>query len=409
MSTLIIILLILMFIIDLSITLLNYNHRNTPLADNVKGIYDEDTYSKWLNYTMEKLRLETIEKSLNLLILLTLLLSGFFKVLETFSVQTSANTILQTLIFLGIFMGLQLFIGLPFGWFNTFKIEAKYGFNKTSVKTFCLDQIKGLLIGGFLMGAFVYGMQMLYITFANQLLMFILYTWLFVSSIMLITFVLYTKVFVRLFNKLKPIDEGSLKDEIKSLALKTGFSIKAISIMDASKRSTKLNAFFSGLGKTREVVLYDTLVTKLSDEQILAVLAHELGHAKHKDAIRMLFIQILVFGVYAMGIGLILQSSDLFKAFGLTGVNFGFEIILFTILIEPVSLLISIPVSALSRRAEYKADAFSAKLTNKGDMSEALKILVTENYSNLTPHPLYVLLHYYHPPVAERLAAIESK
>ena len=409
MSTLIIILLILMFIIDLSVTLLNYNHRNTPLADNVKGIYDEDTYTKWLNYTMEKLRLETIEKSLNLLILLTLLLSGFFKVLETFSVQTSANTILQTLIFLGIFMGLQLFIGLPFGWFNTFKIEAKYGFNKTSVKTFCLDQIKGLLIGGFLMGAFVYGMQTLYITFADQLLMFILYTWLFVSSIMLITFVLYTKVFVRLFNKLKPIDEGSLKDEIKSLALKTGFSIKAISIMDASKRSTKLNAFFSGLGKTREVVLYDTLVTKLSDEQILAVLAHELGHAKHKDAIRMLFIQILVFGVYAMGIGLILQSPDLFKAFGLSGVNFGFAIILFTILIEPVSLLISIPVSALSRRAEYKADAFSAKLTNKGDMSEALKILVTENYSNLTPHPLYVLLHYSHPPVSERLAAIESR
>ncbi|MEI7667656.1 MAG: M48 family metallopeptidase, partial [Erysipelotrichaceae bacterium] len=339
-------------------------------------------------------------------ILLILLLSGFFKALETFSVKPISNGIIQTLIFLGIFMGLQIVMALPFAWFDTFKIEAKYGFNKTSVKTFWLDQVKGLFIGAFLMGAFVYGMQMLYLTFSSQLYNFILYTWIFVSLIMIITFVLYTKVFVRLFNKLKPIEDGQLKDEIKAMAIETGFSIKAISVMDASKRSTKLNASFSGLGKTREVVLFDTLMAKLSDKQILAVLAHELGHAKHKDTIRMLFIQILVFGVYALGIGLILQSPELFRAFGLSGINFGFAIILFTILIEPVSLLISIPVSALSRRAEYKADAFAVKLTNKEDMVEAFKILVTENYSNLSPHPLYVLLHYSHPPISQRLGAI---
>jgi STE24 endopeptidase len=232
--------------------------------------------------------------------------------------------------------------------------------------------------------------------------------WIFISVVLLLIFVLNTKVFVRLFNKLKPIEEGELKDKITALAKKTGFEVKAISSMDASKRSTKLNGFYSGLGKIGEIVLYDTLISKLSIDQILAVLAHELGHAKHKDTLRMLVVQIMILGLYACGIGLILQMPIFFTSFGLEGIHFGFAFILFSILMEPLSLLLQIPVNILLRRAEYKADAFSVKMTSKKDMTEVMKILVTENFSNLNPHPLTVLLHYSHPPVSQRLQAIEN-
>jgi STE24 endopeptidase len=176
--------------------------------------------------------------------------------------------------------------------------------------------------------------------------------------------------------------------------------------MDASKRSSKLNGFFSGLGKTGEIVLYDTLVTKLTHEQILAVLAHELGHATHKDTLKMLVVQIVMLGLYVFGIGLILQTPALFLAFGLQGVHFGFAIVLFTILIEPISTLLGIPVNALLRAAEIKADTFAVKMTTSEAMGDALKMLVKENFSNLNPHPLVVLLHYSHPPVDQRLKAI---
>jgi len=408
MRTFIVALLLIMFMFDLSVSLLNYRQRNKPLADNVKGIYDEVQYQKWLAYTMEKLRLEVIQKTFNLLVLIGLLSSVFFSGLETLSQKISSNGLVQTLIFLGGFMGLQLLLGIGFEWIDTFKIEANYGFNKTSIKTFWLDQLKGLVLGAMLLGGLVVVMQSLFIAFIHQVGSFILFFWLFISGMMILIFVLNTKVFVRLFNKLKPIEDESLKKEIESLAKKTGFEVKSIFVMDASKRSTKLNAYFSGLGKMREVVLYDTLIAKLSQAQILAVLAHELGHAKHKDTLRMLMIQILVFGIYALGIGYLLQTPSLSTDFGLQDLNFGFSLILFMILSEPIGGLIGIPVSALSRTAEYKADAYAVKMSSKAAMSGALKILGTENFSNLNPHPFYVLLHYSHPPLAQRLDAIKE-
>jgi len=409
MFTLLLGLLLLMFILDLTVSLLNYSQRKLPLPENVKGIYDEASYTKWLSYTMEKLRLELVHKSLNVLVLMSLLGFGFFGVLESYMNTIVSNTILQTLLFLALFMGLQLILDLPFEWIDTFKIEAKYGFNKTSVKTFWIDQVKSLGLGAALMGGLISVMMTLFQTFKDQILIFMLILWIFISVVLLLIFVLNTKVFVRLFNKLKPIEEDELKDKIHALAKKTGFEVKAIFSMDASKRSSKLNGFYSGLGKTGEIVLYDTLITRLSHKQILAVLAHELGHAKHKDTLKMLVVQILILGLYALGIGFILETPEFFIAFGLSGIHFGFAFVLFSILMEPISVLIGIPVNMLLRDAEYKADAFSLQMTSKEDMSEVMKILVTENFSNLNPHPLAVLLHYSHPPVSQRLNAIEKK
>ncbi len=408
MSTFLLGLILLMFILDLTVSLLNYVQRKKPLPENVKDIYDESSYGKWLSYTMEKLQLELIHKTLNIGVLVCFLGFGFFGVLESYTKEVLSNPILQTLLFLGIFMGLQMILDLPFEIIDTFKIEAKYGFNKTSKKTFWIDQLKGLVLGSVLMSSLISVFMILFHAFQDQILIFMLILWIFISGVLLLIFVLNTKVFVRLFNKLKPIEEGELKDKITALAKKTGFEVKAISSMDASKRSTKLNGFYSGLGKIGEIVLYDTLISKLSIDQILAVLAHELGHAKHKDTLRMLVVQIMILGLYACGIGLILQMPVFFTAFGLEGIHFGFAFILFSILMEPLSLLLQIPVNILLRRAEYKADAFSVKMTSKTDMTEVMKILVTENFSNLNPHPLTVLLHYSHPPVSQRLQAIEN-
>jgi len=408
MSLLIIGLVVLMFGFDLVISMLNYNQRKLALPENVRDIYDEAAYQKWLSYTMEKLRMEWIGKTMNTLFLVVLLGLGFFGALEKFSASFTSNPILQTLIFLGLFMGLSIVLSLPFEWIDTFKIEAKYGFNTTSVKTFWIDQVKSLVLGALLFGILVSVINALYLYFKADLITFAIISWGVVCIVMIALFVLNVKVFVRLFNKLKPIEDEVLREKINALAKKAGFNVKSIFVMDASKRSTKLNGFFSGLGNTGEIVLYDTLLNKMSHDEILAVLAHELGHAKNRDTLRMLGIQNMILGYYIIGISLILITPVFFTAFGLSEIHFGFAFVLFTILMEPFSLITGIVTNTILRQAEYNADAFSVKYTSKEAMSSVMRILVTENFSNLNPHPLYVLLHYSHPPISQRLKAIQE-
>lgn len=408
-SSIVIGLVALMYIIDLVIALVNYNHRNQPIPEIAKDIYDQEKYQKWLSYFMETHRFQVIVKTLSTVFLLVLLGFGFFGFLEKLTVSWFSHPILQTLAFLGVFFLINMLISLPFDYYATFVIEEKYGFNKTTRKTFFVDLLKSLLLAAVLGGGLVALLNAIYLEFANNLWFFVLYAWLILTIVMIILFVLNTKVFVKIFNKLTPLPEGELREKIYSLAEKVGFNVKAISVMDASKRSTKLNAFFSGLGKTREVVLYDTLVEKLDDEEILSVLAHELGHAVHKDIPRMLALQIAMFGLYAVVIGFILQSDALAQAFGLSGVHLGFGLLLFSILMAPLDLLISLPVNAISRKAEYAADAFAAKYAGKVSTMNALKMLAQENLANLTPHPVYVKVHYNHPTIPQRLEAIQQK
>ncbi len=401
-------LILIMFVVDLVVSLLNYNYRNKPIPDNVKDIYDKEQYQKWLKYTMDNMRFGLIKKIFDTALTLGLLIFGFFGVLEGWTNSWFISPTLRTLSFLGVILiGISI-INIPFSYYATFVIEEKYGFNKTKKKTFFFDFIKNLLLMTVLVGAIIALFSFLYLQFVDQLWLFVLFAWIALSLIIVLMFILNVKVFVKLFNKLSPLPEGELRTRIEALATEVGFQVKAISIMDASKRSTKLNAFFSGLGKTREVVLFDTLVEKLSEDEILSVLAHELGHAMHKDAPKMILERIVIFGLYAVIIGLIMQSSALATAFGLTGIHLGFGLILFSILIEPIDFILGIPLSYLSRKAEYAADAFSAKYVDKKHMMSALRILVTENYSNLNPHPIYIMLHYSHPAIADRLGAIEK-
>jgi STE24 endopeptidase len=399
---------ILVFVgLDVGISLLNYNQRTQPLPANVAGIYDVAAYSKWLAYSMEKLKLGLIQKAVFTVILVGLLGFGGFAWLNTFSESFSMDQVLSTLIFIGAFMGLQLVVGLPFEWIDTFTIEAKYGFNKTTIKTFWIDQLKGLVLGIVLGGAVLVLLVSLYLNFQEALLQFGIWAYVALSILTLAMFVL-SKVFVRVFNKLKPIDDMNLKAKIDELATKCGFRVKSIYEMDASKRSTKLNGFYTGFGKVGEIVLYDTLIAKMSHEQILAVLAHELGHAKHKDTQKLLLIQNGTMVYYIALIVFILYMPGLFTPFGFEGVHFGFALILFSILVEPLSLVLGIVRNALMRIAETKADAYAVSMTSKETMGDVLKTLAAENFSNLNPHPLYVMIHYTHPPIAQRLSDLQK-
>jgi STE24 endopeptidase len=399
---------ILVFVgLDVGISLLNYNQRTQPLPANVAGIYDEAAYSKWLAYSMEKLKLGLIQKAVVTLILVGFLGLGGFAWLNTFSESFSTDPVLTTLIFIGAFMGLQLVVGLPFEWVDTFTIEAKYGFNKTTVKTFWIDQLKGSVLGVVLGGAVLTLLVNLYLNLKDALLQFGIWAYVALSILTLAMFVL-SKVFVRFFNRLKPIDDAELKGKIDELATKCGFRVKSIYEMDASKRSTKLNGFYTGFGKVGEIVLYDTLIAKMSHEQILAVLAHELGHAKHKDTQKLLAIQNGTMVFYIALIVFILYMPGLFTPFGFEGVHFGFALILFSILVEPLSLVLGIVRNALMRIAETKADAYAVSMTSKETMGDVLKTLAAENFSNLNPHPLYVMIHYTHPPIAQRLSDLQK-
>jgi STE24 endopeptidase len=357
---------------------------------------------------MEISRHSVIVKTVSTAFLLAWVSFGAFGWLEGITNAWFSHPILQTLVFLGVFMLVSILISLPFEYYATFVIEEKFGFNKTTPKTFWLDQIKNLMLIILLGGAIVAGINALYLAFMENISLFILSVWVLLSVVTVILFVLNNKIFVKLFNKLSPLPEGSLKTEIEALARKVGFNVNAIWVIDASKRSTKLNAFFSGLGKTREVALFDTLIEKMEQKEVLTVLAHELGHAIHKDVPRLLGVQIIVFGIYAAIIGVILQSAVLPQAFGLSGVHFGFSIVLFSILASPLGFLLGIPVNLISRKAEYAADAFAVRLAGKEPAISVFKTLAQENLANLNPHPLYVWFYYNHPTIPQRLSAIHA-
>ncbi len=398
-----------MYGVELFISILNYRNRHQPIPENVADIYDQEEYVRWLSYTMENTRFGLISKSFNTILLISFLIFGVFSIWIDWAVAIfPLSTLLQTLGFLFIYLVVTTLISIPFSYYQTFKIEEKYGFNKSTKKTFALDQVKNLLMVTILFGGIVSALNALFIAFEDQLWLFIVGTWAVLVIFITVMFILNTKVFVKVFNKLVPLPEGELKDKIDQLASSVGFEIKSISVMDASKRSTKLNAFFSGLGKTREVVLFDTLLEKLSDDEVLSVLAHELGHAVHKDAPRMLFERSLVFALYAILFGFILSTPSLYQAFNIPVSHFGFGFVLLSVLMDPLNFLIGIPLNYLSRRAEYKADAYSAKLVDKKHMIGALRILVKENFSNLNPHRLYEIVNYSHPKISDRLSAIEN-
>lgn len=408
---------VLTLIMEMTISLLNYRHRSQPIPENVRDVYDEAQYSRWLDYTMETHRLGMVSRVVNSAALIGMLIFKGFPYLAQLADALTSHEILRVLYFLGLVYLLQYVLNLGFKLYRTFGIESRYGFNAMTARVFIQDQIKSIALGMMLGGGLLYSLLWLYFSLfeASSLsgggaswIPVWLTSWLLIVLVTLIVNLLYTKVFIRLFNTLSPLTEGPLYDRIVELAATTGYAIREISVMNASKRSTRLNAFFSGFGRFKHIVLYDTLVEKCGTEEVVAVLAHEIGHARHKDVLRNFMMSVIQIGAtLALLFYFLTASGGWSQSFGFETPHIGFALLHFGILTDPLGFLLGIPLTAFSRKAEYAADGFAASTTHGPAMIRALKILARENFSNLTPHPLAVKLTYTHPPISQRIEAIE--
>ena len=396
--------LVILFVVylwNLFLNLLKARSAKNPIPANVSDVYDGETYQKWKAYNGEKSRLSVVESTVSFLVEVCLLV---FNLYAAFARLFSDNTVQQLFAVLLLSALTDVFL-LPTRYYDTMRIEEKYGFNRTSKKTFWLDQVKQFLIGlGFmtfigwlLMAAHQWLGDWLILAFAGGM-----------TAVMLF-FSFINPFFSKIFNKFTPLEDGELKDRITALLEKNGYKVRAIQVMDASKRSTKSNAYFSGFGKMKTIVLYDTLVQSMTADEICAVFAHEMGHGLHKDTLKnqiLTFVQMLILGVLAW---LTLRTPDIFQAFGFDRVNYGFALILImSVEFALIAPLFGLAVNWHSRRAEYRADAQAVKEGYGNALISGLKKLAKENFADLSPHPLLVKLEYSHPTLSQRIDAINK-
>lgn len=393
------------FSLDTVLDYLNDKSARTTVEPRVSEFYEEAEYRRSIAYGSERYRFGIFDSSFSFLITVSALGLGWFAVLDNFVRDYFENELVVSLVFIASLSVIMSIINLPFALHYIFKIEEKYGFNKTTLKTFVTDRIKGTLIslaiGGPLLAAIVYVYQQV----PNW---FWLIGWALVSGFSLLSFMFGTKLFLPLFNKLQPVPAGDLRDEIESYCKSQGYNMSKLYVMDGSRRSTKANAFFSGMGRTKTIVLFDTLIEKLTTQQITAVLAHEIGHYKRKHTLSMFILSnIQTFALFAL-LGWLLGNPLLSEALGATEPSFHIGILAFFLLFSPISLILGLIDNALSRRNEYQADHFAVETYAgaKQHLNDALKKISTDSLANLSPHPWYVLVHYTHPPILQRLAKL---
>ncbi len=387
-------------------TVLNYlNDKNwkTDIPENIKEYYDDEKYVKAKNYSKEKGKISLISSTLNLLITVCFLWFKGYGWLNDIIVSNYDIPFLQSGIFFFTLFLISDIVSLPFSCYNTFIIEEKYGFNKTTPKTFVLDKIKGyllaLVIGGGLLAGVIYLLNIL----QNG---FWIWLWLGLAILMLLINMFYADVIVPIFNKLTPLEEGSLRKKIEDYSKKVGYSLKNIYIIDGSKRSTKANAFFSGLGPRKTIALYDTLVEKHTEEELVAVLAHEVGHFKKKHVLSSMFLTIVQLGLMCYLLEICLNQTVISQALGGDKMFFHLGLLAFGILYTPIGTIIGVFMNVLSRKNEFEADHYAKSTYDGNALQLALKKLSVDSLSNLYPHPFYVFMHYSHPPLLQRLAAL---
>ena len=389
------------FAFQLFLSILRYKNRKAPIPEELSDVYDEPTYLKWKEYSAEKIKVGIISDSVNFAITLALLLSDVFALI----CRDIANEYVSAIIVLAIYMGINVIVGAIFDYIYDMKIEQKYGFNKTTMKTFIADQIKGLIISSILF----LGLTCLFILIYNSLhdYILILFTAIIFVIILFISF-LYP-VLSKLFNKFTSLEEGELRTSLTNMLESHGYQVRDIKVMDASRRTTKSNAYFAGFGKSKTIVLYDNLLKVMTNEQIVAIFAHEMGHGLHKDTLKNSILSLLNIAIIVVLAWLLARYPEIYHDFGFEGVNYGFAVILLANVVLPfVSTLLGFLTSYISRRAEYRADEQAYKEGYAEHLITALKNLSRENLSDLNPHPLIVLLMYSHPTLLQRIRAIRK-
>ena len=394
---------ILNFLKDYYLNYLNSKNFGNKIPKIISDVYDKEKYQKSQDYKKTLYKFGKISKAYSLTILLLFFFLDGFLFVDNFARSLFDSELLISLSFFGIiFFGSDI-LNLPFSLYSIFVIEEKFGFNKTTIQTYIFDKLKSwiltILFGGGILG---------FIILQEQLIgpNFWIVVWIFITGLSIILNGFYAQIIVPLFNKQTKLEDGKLKSEIEKYSAKVGFDLGNIFVIDGSKRSTKANAYFSGLGKQKRVTLYDTLINKLDIKQIVAVVAHEIGHYKKNHIIYNLFFSIIQTGIMLYILSLFISMPIFSESLGIEIQSFHIGLICFSILFTPFSETISLIFNLFSRKFEYEADEF-AKKTYKGKyLIEALKILSKDSLSNLTPHPKYVWWHYSHPTLFQRVVRL---
>jgi STE24 endopeptidase len=384
---------------------INLKSQKTIVPEEMKDFYDEEKYRKSLEYQQTQSKFSFLSSGISFLIMLIMLLFGGFGLLDSFLKPFFDDQIILALAFFAVLMIASDLLSLPFQLYSIFVIEEKFGFNKMTIKTFLTDKLKSYLISILIGGGLLYLLLYLVIYLGNSFWVIFLIA---ITAFMLFMNIFYTSIFVPLFNKLTPLPDGELKSAIEEFSKKINFPVTNIFVIDGSKRSSKSNAFFSGLGKRKKIVLYDTLINNHSIEELVAILAHEAGHYKKRHIVWGMLISIAQMAVILFILSLFIFNEQLSLAMGADGLSLHINLIAFAILYSPISAITGLLQNMYSRKNEFEADAY-AKATYKPEaLAIALKKLSVDNLSNLYPHPLYVFMHYSHPPLLERLRALEK-
>ncbi|MEM6841815.1 MAG: M48 family metallopeptidase [Bacteroidota bacterium] len=394
------------FIVERVLDYLNRQNKKHDLPEELQGVYEERRYQRSLEYQQGNDRFEAFTASFGFTVSVILLLSGFFGWLDFQLRDWVEHPIALSLMYFAVLFLASDLLNLPFQLYHTFVIEENFGFNKTTPSLFFTDKLKGYaltaVLGGLIVGVFLYLVMELGQSFW-------LYFWGVASLVMILLNMFYTSIFVPLFNKLTPLEDGSLKTAITNYARKVNFPITNVYVIDGSKRSNKSNAFFSGIGSKKKVVLYDTLIEQHSEEELVAIIAHEVGHYKKKHIISGLFLSVAQIGFTLYILSLLIFNEALSLALGGQQLSIHLNLIAFGILYSPISTLTGLLMNVVSRKNEFEADAYATRTYSGNPLQEALKKLSAHNMSNLLPHSWYVFFHYSHPPLLDRLRAIRRQ
>ncbi len=394
------------YLLEQLLDLLNLRHTVPELPAELEGIFEEEEYRKSQLYKRDTTRFSFITSTVSMVVMLLLFFLGGFGWLDRWISGFVSNYILFVLLFFGLLAMAGDILTTPFALYSTFVIEERYGFNRTTVKTFILDKLKGWLLGLIIGGGLLALITWIFMLTGS-------WFWLIVLGVMVLYTVFmnmfYSNLIVPLFNKQAPLEDGSLRTRIEDFARKVQFRLDNIYMMDGSKRSSKANAYFTGLGPKKRIVLFDTLVKDLGEEEIVAVLAHEVGHYKRKHTLSNLVLSVVQSALTLYLFSLFVGEDSFAVALGGTEASFHLGLIAFGILYSPISMLMGLGINFIIRHHEYQADRYAREQYDSEKLISSLKVLSKNNLSNLTPHPAYVFFHYSHPTLLQRIRALRSK
>ena len=394
------------YILEILVNILNLRALKPSLPNEFKDTFDEDKYIKSQEYTKTNTKFSFVTSTFSLIVNLTFIFGGIYNYIDILVRNYGYNANLTGLLFFGFLFVINDILNIPFSLYKTFIIEEKFGFNKTTITTYLSDKLKGYFLTILIGGPVLYLILYFFSTYSSYGW---LYVWIFLVSFSILMQPIFTTFIAPMFNKFTPLEDGPLLNRIKNYLKEVNFPVAKLEVIDGSKRSSHSNAYFSGIGKYKRIALFDTLLEQMNDDEILSIIAHEVGHYKLKHIYTGILLSALQSGIMLYILSIFINNSSLFEVFQMENLSVYASLVFFSMLYSPISMIIGIFFTMVSRKNEFSADAYSVKTAKLPDsLISGLKKLSKENLSNLTPHWLNVFLNYTHPPVLDRIVAIRD-